>query len=215
MSAPAAEAASSENVPIALDVYPSLSGYICNLHVDRDFVLPPSASAVAASSSSSKRGGGGEVHNIVVLDISGSMGQHVQRLITKVLPLVYAKIDAASGSTTEAIHLLAFDNACTNDKIRVADLVKSTLKARGGTYMASAVKTLHKLLDTLDPSIPVRLLTLSDGEIMDGPAARAAAIDLARMVKDRSMVGETLELRACKRLPRFPASYAARLLEQP
>jgi hypothetical protein len=176
-----AAASSSDSVPIALDVYPSLSGYIGKLHVAPSFVLP-------ADDDSAARKSDGNVNNIIVLDRSGSMGSHVQRLITKVLPLVYAKIDAASGSKTDSVRLLAFDNSCTNDTIAVNDLVKNRYSAQGGTQMASAVRTLHQVLQTLDPAVPVRLLTVSDGEIMDGPQARTAATDLSAMVKKRGLV---------------------------
>lgn len=171
-SSPAASTA------LTMRVYPAAGGHIAKL------VLPSSqapggaptigASSTKASSkaasAASAAAGAPAVPLFVILDRSGSMGANVGRLMTQVLPDFLAKI---SHPASEPITVIAFDTAI-EIVVATADMLKANkMNARGGTYMAIAIKRLMQDLTKLAESgngsgnRPLRILTLTDGELGD------------------------------------------------
>jgi hypothetical protein len=115
---------------------------------------------------------------IVVLDISGSMGQTVQRIVQQELP----RFALATGyQPDDEVTIIAFESTTKSYKFRVRDLPTAPLRAMGGTYMSPAVMQLQDTLlqGATDQVQAVRLLTLTDGEVVDQPYT----LSLANMMR--------------------------------
>jgi hypothetical protein len=98
------------------------------------------------------------VHTIVVLDVSGSMGQNVQAIVNFYLPQALTRLGI------EKITLITFTDGAQLYNYTVEDLTASKLKSQGGTYIYPALTMLEKVLESSDTC---RILTISDGEIGD------------------------------------------------
>lgn len=113
---------------------------------------------------------------IIVMDRSGSMGPAVERLVQNVFPMSFNDL---SYKPDNMIHLITFGTQSQLHKVKVEDLLQlKTIKAGGGTLMKSAIDICQEVFGSLDNKQPVRLLTVSDGEIQDQPQTAAAAADL-------------------------------------
>lgn len=117
-----------------------------------------------------------DFQTIIVLDKSGSMAGQVQRMIQRVFPLFFKKL---SYKSTNVIHLITFSDGGILNNLRVDQFPTSPIVSGGTTLMLGAVQKCKEVFKTLDSSKPVRLLTISDGEIFDQPetAAEAAALN--------------------------------------
>ena len=69
---------------------------------------------------------------IVILDISGSMGQNVGRIVKNYLPKTLRQLGIKED---EIIHLITFESNTEYTKIPLSELSNSSLSARGGTTM--------------------------------------------------------------------------------
>ncbi|KAJ3159351.1 hypothetical protein HK101_001091 [Irineochytrium annulatum] len=127
-------------------------------------------------------------HTIVVLDISGSMGQNVERIVTKILPLCFDPLEYKS---TDPVTLITFESNSTIIETTVAGLAASTLRSRGGTTMAPAVRLLATKLMQLygdgSNTAPMRLLTISDGDVGDQQLTVQEASKVAEYMKDKNI----------------------------
>lgn len=137
---------------------------VCHLSVKPDAVL-----------TSSKE----EVNTIVILDISGSMGANVNRIVTAYLPLALMKLGIIE------IDLITFTDRAETTHFRTADLSKSTLSSRGSTYMGGAVSQLAALISAKSGSF--RILTISDGEISDQAETASLSTRLASAIRSRQI----------------------------
>lgn len=91
-------------------------------------------------------------------------------------------LEKLSYNSESFIHLITFDNDFEYIKMQVKDLKTRPMGCRGCTFMAGAVRKLQSLLETFDQSIPVRILTISDGEIHDSSETTTAGAGVASFV---------------------------------
>ena len=78
---------------------------------------------------------------IIILDISGSMGYNVNRIITKILPNMLTKLNYLDD---DIIHLITFEDIVEYHPMTKKQLENSTIKDRGGTYMSEVFDELSK-----------------------------------------------------------------------
>lgn len=165
-----AEISTSLEVPTAgtLNVYPSRNEFIGQFSIDD---VPNSSET--------------NYQTIVILDRSGSMGKTVERVTTEILPLFFSKL---SYRKENEIHLITFDSDTNLYTTRVDAFPSLKIRAQGGTYMETAVEKCSDIFEDLETDRPVRVLTISDGDICDQPETRAAADDLKKFLENKSFL---------------------------
>ena len=104
---------------------------------------------------------------IIILDVSGSMGIQVPRLIKRIIPEVFNRI--YGNYSSEKITLITFSsfgdvNVYEGKSSYISNL---DLEANGCTYMAGAVEKLQEILKNNTSKKILRLLSISDGELHD------------------------------------------------
>ena len=104
---------------------------------------------------------------IIILDVSGSMGTQVPRLIKRIIPEVFNRI--YGNYSSEKITLITFSsfgdvNVYEGKSSYISNL---DLEANGCTYMAGAVEKLQEILKNNTSKKILRLLSISDGELHD------------------------------------------------
>ncbi|KAL7048061.1 hypothetical protein ACKWTF_003198 [Chironomus riparius] len=125
-----------------------------------------------------------KLETIVILDRSGSMGQSVTRIGTKILPLFFQKLNY---DFNEKIHLITFDHMADYTYLEIHELPNlSGFTARGGTNMSTGIKTFHEIVKKLaaERTKFLRILTISDGEVVDGPQTIEEAEKVAEFLND-------------------------------
>ncbi|XP_070490118.1 uncharacterized protein [Chironomus tepperi] len=141
---------SSEN-PHKISLYPLAGEYIATIDYQ-----PPNRSITCQS-----------IETVVILDRSGSMGQSVFRIGTKILPLFFQKLNY---DINDKIHLITFDNVAEYQYLEINELPNLVnFQARGGTYMSVGIQTFHEIMRQLTEKGTkfLRILTISDGEVFD------------------------------------------------
>lgn len=129
--------------------------------------------------------------DIVILDISGSMGQYVQRVCTKILPMVFR--DRGFDDEHE-INLILFESRTTVHKHKVKEFPTLPYVARGGTTMAPVYGELETLINAQlaasqnqEARPHFRILTISDGEVGDVDRSCEASSQLFAKIKDMNI----------------------------
>lgn len=94
----------------------------------------------------------------------------------------------------EPICVIAFDSSADTLMATAAQLrANNSLKARGGTYMATAIDALiahvskQAQANKNDTGAPLRILTLTDGELGDQEVSLAAAGRLRSLLEGRQV----------------------------
>ena len=98
---------------------------------------------------------------IVILDVSGSMGQLVPRFVNTILPKVLQNLNIS-----KEIKLITFsdESHLYNGDSNFFKILR--IQSEGSTYMSNSFKFLNDILN-LSPTESLRLLTISDGELDD------------------------------------------------
>ena len=119
---------------------------------------------------------------IFVMDISGSMRNYVNEILTKVFPKVYDKLNFPENKT---IHLLTFESRVNYYSYNKNDFKNSTIISRGLTYMSEIPVQLEKILNKCNSNQSICLLTLSDGVIADQDETQNNAANLVKRLNGR------------------------------
>ena len=80
---------------------------------------------------------------IIILDISGSMGYNVNRIITKILPNMLTKLNYLDD---DIIHLITFEECVEYHQMTKKQLENSTICSRGGTGMSGVFDELSNII---------------------------------------------------------------------
>ena len=119
---------------------------------------------------------------IFVLDKSGSMGDYVSNILTKVFPRVYDKLNFPEN---KIIHLLTFENNINEYSYVKNDFKSSSICNGCGTYMGEIPIKLEQLLKKFNSNQSICLLTLSDGIIADQDETKKNAANLLKNLNGR------------------------------
>lgn len=121
-----------------------------------------------------------EVHMIIILDKSKSMKSESTRMVTEIFPDFLSKL---SYKPKDVVTLITFESVGERHNLKIEGLKKFPAEAAGGTNMAPAIlKLREKLFEFSDPRVPIRLLTVSDGEISDPYETKKATQGLIRQL---------------------------------
>lgn len=135
---------------ISINLYPSNDGYIGKIYVPTSVVSNNYSSV-------------DNCDTYVILDRSGSMGNSVPRLVNKILPNVFTKLNYKADNK---IKLITFDEYVDIYNNTISDISKLNIQARGCTYMCTAIDKLNNMIH-LEGKKNIRILTISDGELHD------------------------------------------------
>lgn len=119
---------------------------------------------------------------IIILDRSGSMEDTVERMITNILPLFFSKL---SYRQHNQIYLITFETSTELHVKVVADFPNLQISFGGWTYMEPAIQKCKEIFEHLDCDKPVRILTISDGDIQDKLESMVAADSLKVFLDDK------------------------------
>lgn len=114
------------------------------------------------------------LETVIILDKSGSMGDQARRLTNEIIPSFLSKL---SYNEKQVIHFITFDSVSNLYSKRIEEMKSLTISGNGGTTMAPAVGICQQIFGTFvnDYGKPIRLLTISDGEIGDMNETEKAA----------------------------------------
>lgn len=126
---------------------------------------------------------GTKYQTIIIMDQSGSMGSQAQRLVQQIFPLFFSKLQYRGSNT---IYLIAFESVTQLYTVTVDQVSSLPIVATGGTNMNPAVEKCREVFQLLNSDEPVRLLTISDGEVYDQAQTATSAADLASYLSARS-----------------------------
>lgn len=127
---------------------------------------------------------------VVILDVSGSMDGHVQRIVNKILPDMLLNLGYKNNSM---ITIIAFTDFATLKTHMVGDLpILTEYKALNRTYMSKAIEKLKMYFDALKAKMlngytvntNIRILSISDGELHDQDTTVRDASALSVTLKD-------------------------------
>ena len=117
---------------------------------------------------------------IIILDISGSMGSNVNRIITKILPNMLTKLNYLDD---DIIHLITFESCVEYHQMTKKQLENSTICSRGGTGMSGVFDELSNIILTKQTCF--RILTISDGYVGDQTETLQKGSEFAAKIKGK------------------------------
>lgn len=134
------------NPELNFTFHKSFDGYVAKLNIPKDVVKESTA----------------KPDFVLLLDRSGSMGQNVDRIISKILPASLAKLGYSSDDT---IYIVTYDTCAQSYRPKVKELSIANIRSRGSTYLVPGLQHLDKTFQFLGDK--VRLLHISDGNMRD------------------------------------------------
>ena len=106
-----------------------------------------------------------EVEFIMILDKSGSMGDQVHRLISRIIP---SALNLLNYGDNDIIHLITFESKVYLYNLTVKELKNNNnIVGSGGTSMGDVYKLVRSIFDKNQNKSNFRILALSDGMIED------------------------------------------------
>lgn len=150
-----------------LELYPLDDGYLCSISIDNIAEYAPKNQKM--------------VETVIILDRSGSMGDSVEKITKQVLPIFFKQLNY---KPDDNIHLITFDSVCELLTLTVSGLANLSLKCRGCTNMTLALHKFKELFSTFDLKTPVRVLTISDGDVDNRTSTKRVGDELAKFVSD-------------------------------
>ena len=151
----------------SLKVYKSGNGYIGKLETSK---MAPNKS-------------GKDLTFIVILDVSGSMGQTVPKFINIILPNLLQKLDI-----TNEINLITFSDDAQLFYGDYNFFAILEMKSYGCTYMNKAIDALEKIFLQIPQKANIRILSVSDGELHDQEETMKKASELYNKYKEYFIV---------------------------
>lgn len=125
--------------------------------------------------------GSESVQTIIILDKSGSMEDTAGRISNEIIPLFLTKLFY---EPTDVVHLITFESQARRSTVTVENMKSLVIIGDGWTYMAPAVSECKTIFNEFNSDKPVRVLTISDGEIQDQKKTDEAATNLVDSLKN-------------------------------
>ena len=150
---------------LTLDFRKSFDGFFAKINIPEDVIV---------------KGGKTTLPDIIlIVDRSGSMGQHVARLVNTILPNMLMKLGY---SAKDVVTLITFDSSGEYIKTSIEGLPKCNVSARGSTFFSKGLEKLSEHVRQMNEN-DVRILTISDGEMNDCSTAKLLATQLSEVIK--------------------------------
>ena len=159
-----------------LEVYPCLDSFVGK------FVLPSETyqNGGECDQASNASNTSGATQTVVILDRSGSMGNEVSRITSRLLPAMFRKLRYKD---EDQIVLITFDSIGSCEEFRVWQLEGLALSARGCTEMSTGLAKLMEYFPKLQPNLPLRIIVISDGEVSDKASVLSMSDSLSEMFR--------------------------------
>ncbi|KAJ6641381.1 Flagellar attachment zone protein 1 [Pseudolycoriella hygida] len=125
------------------------------------------------------KGGLSIVETVVILDGSSSMGDTTRRFIHEIIPAVLKLISP----NQKFIHLITFSHVSFYYFVGTCDLKTMKMTQQSTTNFAPAISKLRSVFEKLNADYPVRILTISDGEICDRKRSETEVRELLNFLK--------------------------------
>ena len=170
-----------------LKLHKYFDSYLAKINIEeKDFTDSPEK-----KSSSSKIG---VPKMVIILDVSGSMSNQVQRLTKKIIPEILNAIYGSNASYS--ICLITFSDDKKVYEGNAEQISKFDINANGCTYMAKAVEALYDMIlnKKFDHKI-YRILTLSDGQLFDQEETMKSADKLKGLFNQENLVVNSQAIR--------------------
>ncbi len=125
---------------------------------------------------------------IIILDISGSMGSEVPRMVQIIIPEMIKRLNINSTDNITLITFSSFNDV--NVYTGTAEYIsKLNLYANGCTYMSCAIDKLYELIKNKDINNKIlRILSISDGELHDQETTMKSAEKLKQLLQMENKV---------------------------
>jgi Mg-chelatase subunit ChlD len=120
---------------------------------------------------------------VIILDKSGSMRDEARRVSNEIIPLFLSKLGY---TPDDQVTLILFDTECEMYTLPIQNVRSLPVMAYGGTEMAPAVWNCQRVFELSDDSKPVRLLTISDGQVQDQVETEMAAARFVEFLKTKN-----------------------------
>jgi hypothetical protein len=128
------------------------------------------------------------VKTIIILDVSGSMGNYVTKIITRYIPDALLRLN--NNPFSDPVHLITFSDTSHTYRYTGNAMRTSGQKSAGMTYMAPCIDNLKRVIDEA-PCKQFRILTISDGDLNDQIQTINAATKLASEINGKYMIRST------------------------
>jgi len=170
-----------------IDVYKTgLGSNVCKIHISNKnnekndkSLFETLSEALFGKKQESKTFSNSGVETIIVLDVSGSMSSYIKKIITHYIPNTLDKL----GYGDQKITLVTFSDNAKVYKMNSMDFRMSKIQSEGGTRMFGSIAHLRSII-TSSPCKKIRILTITDGDIVDQLETLNSATELAKYVKD-------------------------------
>ena len=158
---------------LTLNVYESIDNYIGKISI--------------APSLFEKNTSFDDLTTIIVLDTSGSMGLTLQRIVNKILPMSFSKLQYKDDNE---IKLVLFNSTTKEYKKTVKELSSFKIQPMGLSYLTPAIQEIEKIIQgTIDnnKNACFRILAISDGEIFDKEKAMVQSDKLIKIINSNKI----------------------------
>ena len=133
---------------------------------------------------------------VIILDISGSMGSQVPRMVNTIIPEILKNINSNSSlSTMTLITFASMDDVdvYTGDASYISTL---NIYSKGCTYMSCAINKLFELINNNNINNKIiRLLSISDGQLHDQEETMKSAEQLKALLQSKNAVVNSQAIR--------------------
>ena len=133
---------------------------------------------------------------IIILDVSGSMGEQVERFTQKIIPQILNNIYGSNSSYS--ICLITFSNIFDVNiyEGNSNEISKLRIYSGGATYMAPAVDKFYEfILNKKYENRIYRILTLSDGDLSDQEETLKSADKLKKLLQKENLIINSQSIR--------------------
>ena len=126
-------------------------------------------------------------HFIFIVDRSGSMLMYSAMMINRVIPLVLSKLGYPSDMK---VSIITFDSIVEQISVKgrdptITELANVSANSRGCTNMSGVIRVLMTIISKIDPSVPIIISHISDGDISDIDITAKAASIAAESITSR------------------------------
>jgi hypothetical protein len=123
------------------------------------------------------------IETVIILDRSGSMGDSARKVSNEIIPLFLKKL---SYDVNQTVHFITFDSKSELFSVTIERMKSLPIRAQGGTIMTPALKKCAEIFQTFDNTKPIRLLTISDGQVQDEIETAIAAGEFSKICKENN-----------------------------
>ena len=166
---------------LELELYKCVENYLGKINIPEQTTKKSGSSSNASSDNNPTF--------VIILDISGSMGNQVPRMVNTIIPEILNNING-----TSSLYTMTLITFCSLNDVDVytgdaSYISKLNIYPKGCTYMSSAIDKLNELItnNSITNRI-IRLLSISDGELHDQDQTMGSAEKLKALLQSKNIV---------------------------